>query len=100
MREGIRTVLAQSSVGTQMEICGEAGTGAEALELATKTQPDLVLLDVRLPDGYGFNVCREILTASPRSRVLILTAFSTDKFVYESITSGAHGYLLKELAPE
>lgn len=83
-----------------MEICGEAGTGAEALELATKTQPDLVLLDVRLPDGYGFNVCREILTASPRSRVLILTAFSTDKFVYESITSGAHGYLLKELAPE
>jgi two-component system response regulator DevR len=100
MREGIRTVLAQSSVGTQMEICGEAGTGAEALELAAKTQPDLVLLDVRLPDGYGFNVCREILTASPRSRVLMLTAFSTDKFVYESITSGAHGYLLKELAPE
>ncbi len=64
-----------------MEICGEAGTGVEALELAVKTQPDLVLLDVRLPDGYGFTPCREILAASPDSRILMLTAFSTDKFV-------------------
>ena len=100
MREGLRTVLAQSNTGTRLEICGEATTGAEALRLTAETLPDLVLLDVRLPDGYGFTICRDILAASPNSRVLMLTAFSTDKFVYESITSGAHGYLLKELAPE
>lgn len=100
IREGIRTVLAQSTAGAGIEICGEASTGAEGLQLAKETQPDLVLLDVRLPDGFGYTVCREILAASPDSRVLMLTAFGTDKFVYESITAGAHGYLLKELPPE
>tara|TARA_B110000483_G_C18176824_1_gene535370 strand:- start:1522 stop:2085 length:564 start_codon:yes stop_codon:yes gene_type:complete len=83
-----------------MEICGEAASAAEALELTRQTLPDLILLDIRLPDGHGFNVCREILESSPDTRILMLTAFNTDNFIYGSISSGAHGYLLKEIAPE
>ncbi|MEJ6732296.1 MAG: response regulator transcription factor [Opitutaceae bacterium] len=100
VRKGIRTVLAQSASKTRMEICGEAASAAEALELTRQTLPDLILLDIRLPDGHGFNVCREILESSPDTRILMLTAFNTDNFIYGSISSGAHGYLLKEIAPE
>lgn len=100
VREGIRAVLAQSPTGTQWEICGEAGSIAEAKKLAQEIEPDLILLDIRLPDGYGFTACREILEILPKTRILILTAFSTDKFIFETISSGAHGYLLKEIAPE
>jgi two-component system, NarL family, response regulator DevR len=58
-----------------------------------------VLLDIRLPDGSGFEACRQILQRLPQTRVVVLTAFSSDNYVYEAVTSGAHGYLMKEIDP-
>jgi len=97
--QGIRTVLAAQRPSPAIEVVGEAGTVADGVAEAQRLEPDVVLLDIRLPDGSGFEACREILKQRPRTRVLILTSFTNDDFIYEAITSGAQGYLMKEIDP-
>ncbi len=85
--------------GGQIEVVGEAGTMAAAISECARLRPDVVLLDIRLPDGTGLEACRTILQRQPKVQVLVLTSFANDKFVYEAVTSGAHGYIMKEVAP-
>jgi two-component system response regulator DevR len=98
VRRGIRTVL---SVHTNppMTVVGEAGTVVDAVTECLKLKPDVVLLDIRLPDGTGFSACRQILEHLPETKIIVLTSHSTDNFVYEAVTAGVHGYLMKEIDP-
>lgn len=100
VRAGLRSVLESLAEEGQWMVCGEAATASEAYQQVGLLRPDLVLLDVRLPDGKGYAVCRSIITDYPSTKVIMLTAFTHDEFVYESINAGAHGYLLKEIEPE
>jgi two-component system, NarL family, response regulator DevR len=94
VRMGLTALL-----GTEprLQIVGEAGSVAVGIETCTRVRPDVVLLDLRLPDGTGFEACRQILKLLPDTRVLILTSAVSDAMVDEAIRSGAHGYLLKEI---
>lgn len=94
IRVGLRTVLGQSQGVT---VVGEAGTMADAIEQAQKLKPDVILMDVRLPDGSGVNACREILSARPDTRVIFLTSYADDDSVLAAVLAGAHGYVLKEI---
>jgi two-component system response regulator DevR len=94
VRMGLRTLLGGESA---MQIVGEASNVASATETALRLHPDVVLLDIRLPDGSGFDACRAILKRLPDTRVLILTSVADDALVDEAIRAGAHGYLLKEV---
>lgn len=94
VRLGLLTLLAHYP---DIEVAGEAGTVAEAVEQAAQLKPDVVLMDVRLPDGNGFEACREIRKRLPEVRVLFLTSFADEQIVIESIDAGADGYLLKEI---
>ena len=94
IRVGLRTVLGQTQGVT---IVGEAGTMAEAIQQAQKLKPDVVLMDVRLPDGSGVDACREILGALPGIRVIFLTSYADDDSVLAAVLAGAHGYVLKEI---
>lgn len=80
----------------QVEIIGEAGTAAEGVALAEKLNPDVVLLDLRLPDQPGFVACRELGKRVPGARVLILTSSADERNVQQAIAAGAYGYLLKD----
>jgi two-component system response regulator DevR len=99
VRQGVRAVLEQHASAARLEMVGEAGSVAQAIEEARRLKPDVVLLDIRLPDGFGFMACREILRENPAARVLVLTSFTDDTFIYEAITAGAQGYLMKEIDP-
>lgn len=99
VRAGLISVITSTCDKNEFLVCGEAATGSEAIERVRELRPDLVLLDVRLPDGKGYDVCRSILAEFPQTRVLMLTAFTNDNFIYESITAGAQGYLMKEIEP-
>src|SRR5690242_4211565 len=94
VRAGLRTLL-----GTEpsIEIIGEANSVASGVEAAARLRPNVVLLDIRLPDGTGFDACRQILKRTPETRVLVLTSIVDNAMVDEAIRSGAHGYLLKEI---
>ena len=92
VRLGLRTLLNRH---TDIEVVGEAGTVASAVEETARAQPDLVLMDVRLPDGDRFEACRQIRRAQPETRVLFLTSFADEKIVLESIDAGGDGFLLK-----
>ncbi len=98
LRHGLRTVL---SVPTEppLLVVGEAGSNAEAVAACRQLAPDIVLLDIRLPDGLGFQACRTILEQQPATRIIVLTSHSSDSFVYDAVTAGAHGYLMKEVDP-
>lgn len=98
VRAGIRTVLA-SAEPSNLAVVGEAGTVAAAIAACDRLRPDVVLLDIRLPDGHGFTACREMLQRQPATRVIVLTSHSSDNFVYEAVTAGAQGYLMKEVDP-
>ena len=78
---------------------GEAGTGAEAVELAGRERPDLVLMDVRMPEMDGIEATRRICDELPDIRVLILTTFDLDSYVYSALRAGASGFLLKDTPP-
>lgn len=97
VRVGLKTLLARTP---SIEVVGEAGDPDSALEEVRKTQPNVVLLDVRLGNANGIQVCREIQTASPDCGVLILTSFADDAMIAEAISAGADGYLLKEINRE
>jgi DNA-binding NarL/FixJ family response regulator len=94
VRLGLLSLLAHYH---DIEVVGEAGSVATALEETLRLKPDLVLLDVRLPDGNGFEACRQIRKLAPETRVLFLTSFADEQVVLESIDAGADGYLLKEI---
>jgi two-component system, NarL family, response regulator DevR len=94
VRSGVKALL--SGTGN-IDVVGEAGTAADAVSLAARLKPDLVLMDVRLPDGSGIDACREIRTARQETRVLFLTSFADDDAVLATILAGADGYLLKEI---
>ena len=98
VRQGVRSVLTLDPVGG-INVVGEAGTIQEALAKTKELQPDVVLLDIRLPDGSGLEATGELLKVAPKTRVLILTSFTNDELVYNAVIAGAHGYLMKELDP-
>jgi DNA-binding NarL/FixJ family response regulator len=93
-RLGLRTLLQSCP---QFEIAGETGSVSETLAAAVRLQPDLVLLDVRLSDGSGLEVCRRLQSLEFETKVLVLTSFADDNVVFDAITAGADGYLLKEI---
>lgn len=94
IRVGLRTVLGQTQGVT---VVGEAGTIAEAIQQTQRLKPDVILMDVRLPDGSGVDACREILGALPGTRVIFLTSYADDDSVLAAVLAGAHGYVLKEI---
>jgi len=94
VRLGLRALFKQRG---KVEVVAEAGTVADAIEQAAKHRPDLVLMDLRLPDGTGVDACRDILSANPETRVLFLTSHSDEEAVTSTILAGAAGYLLKEI---
>ena len=93
VREGLRTLLSRHQ---DIAVVGEAGTMAEAIEAAAKAKPDVVIMDVRLPDGSGVEACRAIREARPETRVIMLTSYADDEALFASIIAGASGYLLKQ----
>lgn len=84
----------------EIRVVGEAGTAVAAVQQALRLKPDVVLMDVRLPDGSGVEACREIRAACPSTRVLYLTSYEDDEAVRAATFSGASGYLLKEVGGE
>ncbi|WP_376788776.1 response regulator [Thermoflexus sp.] len=92
VRLGLRLLLQNRP---DFELVGEAENGAQALALVERLRPDLVILDVRLPDRDGLEVCREITERFPGIRVLILTAYPDEAFIVRAIEAGASGYVLK-----
>ena len=78
------------------QVVAEAGTVAEAIEAARRFEPDIVVMDVRLPDGSGVEACREIREARPETKVIVLTSYADDDAVFASILAGASAYVLKQ----
>lgn len=93
VREGLRTLIGRTA---GMSVAGEAATMREAVETAARVHPDVVIMDIRLPDGSGVEACREIREARPETGVIMLTSFGDDEAVFASIVAGASGYLLKQ----
>lgn len=98
VRRGIKTVLAAHG-DPPIRVVAEAGTVADALTECVLHKPDIVLLDIRLPDGSGFIACRKIMQQLPDTHVIVLTSHANDNFVYEAVISGVQGYLMKEIDP-
>src|SRR4051812_45251386 len=94
VRAGFRLILELSG----LDVVGEAADGAEALELARALEPDVVLMDVRMPRMDGIEATRGIGQAGLRTRVLVLTTFGLDQYVYDSLRAGASAFLLKDVA--
>ena len=94
VRLGLRALLGAERT---LEIVGEGASVATGVAACVKHKPDVALLDLRLPDGTGFDACRQILQRLPDTRVLMLTSVADDTLVDEAIRAGAHGYLLKEV---
>ena len=79
------------------EIVAESGTAAEAIRLANEHKPDVVVMDIRLSDGNGIDACRAIIKAQPQTKVLMLTSFAEDDLLFDAISAGAVGYVLKQV---
>ena len=97
VREGLRAFL---QLQPDIEVVGEAGGGAGVLDVALNTQPDVVLMDLLMPDGDGIEAIRALGTAAPRARVLVLSSFADDERVFAAMQAGAAGYLLKDVEPD
>jgi two-component system response regulator DevR len=95
VRRGVRDLL--EAGGNDLVVVGEAGTAEEALRRISAVHPDVAVLDVRLPDGNGVEVCREIRSRHPEVRCLMLTSFADDEALFDSIMAGAAGYVLKQV---
>lgn len=96
VRAGLRSIICRAGI----EVVGEAGTSAAAIKEAARLAPDVVLMDIRLPDGSGVSACREIRAANPRIRVLFLSAFEDETALLATAFASAGGYLLKEIGAE
>jgi DNA-binding NarL/FixJ family response regulator len=97
MRAGLRAVLSSDPT---IDVVDEAADGREAVRLARLLRPDVILMDVRMPNLDGIAATRELLAASRQTRVLILTTFEDDDYVFGALTAGASGVLLKRTRPE
>jgi two-component system, NarL family, response regulator DevR len=96
VRRGVRELLEGESRG-EIAVAGEAGTAEEALRRLPAVRPDVAILDVRLPDGNGVEVCREIRSRHPEIQCLMLTSFADDEALFDAIMAGAAGYVLKQV---
>jgi DNA-binding NarL/FixJ family response regulator len=94
VRQGLVALLDRRE---EFQVVAEAGTVAEAIELARRFQPEIIVMDVRLPDGSGIEACREIRAELPGTRVVILTSYPDEEAVLSAIVAGASGYLLKQV---
>ncbi|MFJ8040085.1 response regulator [Kitasatospora sp. NPDC096147] len=94
VRRGVHDLL---SMEDDIEVVGEAGTAAEALTRIPAVNPDVAVLDVRLPDGNGVEVCRAVRSERPEIKCLMLTSFSDDEALFDAIMAGASGYVLKAI---
>src|SRR5215218_1526869 len=96
VRAGFAALLAAQD---NVEVVGEVSNGAEAVDLVAREQPDVVLMDVRMPVLDGIEATRQIAAAHPDVRVIMLTTFDIDEYVFQAIRAGASGFLLKDAAP-
>ena len=96
VRGGFRMILEAKE---NMEVVGEAGDGAEAVELVERLQPDVVLMDVRMPDMDGIEATRRIAASGSSARIVILTTYDVDEYVFAALRAGASGFLLKDVRP-
>jgi len=96
-REGLRTLL---SVQSDIDVVGEAGDGIEAVREAVRLKPDVVLMDLQMPQLDGVGATRQLQNECPQSNVVILTTFDDDEYVFEGLRAGAMGYLLKDVSSE
>ncbi|MGF7237758.1 MAG: response regulator [Frankia sp.] len=94
VRRGMREMLEDSG---EFDVVGEASTAAEALRRIPAARPDVAILDARLPDGSGVDVCRDVRSAHPEIACLILTSYDDDEALFAAIMAGAAGYLLKQI---
>jgi DNA-binding NarL/FixJ family response regulator len=97
MRAGLRGVLSSDAA---IEVVGEAGDGRDAIYRARLLKPDVVLMDVRMPDLDGISATRELIAAAPEIRVVVLTTFEQDDYIFGALGAGASGFLLKRSKPE
>ena len=96
VRRGFRMILAAGGI----DVVGEAADGAEAVAAVAELRPDVVLMDIRMPTMDGLEATRRILASGPDCRVIILTTFDLDSYVYAALAAGASGFLLKDVSPE
>lgn len=94
VRKGLRSFL---DLEKDLVIVGEAGTVADAVALVERLHPQMVLLDMKLPDASGMEACRRLLAVAPQLRILVLTSYAEDATVVAAVQSGAHGYVLKDV---
>jgi len=94
VRRGVGELL---SAEPDIEVVGEAATAAQARSRVGAIRPDVALLDVRLPDGSGIDVCRDLLSADPGIRCIMLTAYDDDEAIYAAVMAGASGYIIKDI---
>jgi DNA-binding NarL/FixJ family response regulator len=94
VRRGLSDLIASAP---DMEVVGEAGTCAEGLHGIVVKRPDVAVLDVRLPDGSGIEVCRDLRVMAPEINVLMLTSYADDEALLSAVLAGAHGYVLKDI---
>jgi DNA-binding NarL/FixJ family response regulator len=97
VRSGFTVLLRSAS---DIDVVGEASDGREAIELVEREGPDVVLMDIRMPEMNGLEATRHILGSGSATRVLILTTFDLDEYVYEALRAGASGFLLKDTLPD
>lgn len=95
VRSGLRVLVADTD---ELQIAAEAGTGSQAVRLTAETHPDVVLMDIRMPDRDGIEATRRISVATSDTRVLMLTTFDDDDYVFAALRAGASGFLVKDMA--
>jgi len=95
MRDGLRTIL---ELEPDLIVTAEAENGAQALEAYDQAEPDVVLMDIRMPEMDGVEATRRLLETDPEAHVIILTTFDDDQYVFEALRAGALGYLLKDVS--
>ncbi|HJQ42986.1 MAG TPA: response regulator transcription factor [Jatrophihabitantaceae bacterium] len=97
VRQGLRMLL---DAEQDIEVVGEAKSGTEAIALTRQLDPDVVLMDIRMPDLDGIEATRQLVAAGARARILVLTTFDLDEYVYRAMQAGASGFLLKDARRE